>query len=158
MNTKTCTKCKVEKPESDFYQVRRAYKPVKLTARCKKCTCEVTAYSKKTEEAKASSKQASLRWKERNKDKIKNQVLKRTYGISLDEYNAMLSAQDNECAICEKEFANNQRRNLYVDHCHTSGIVRGLLCQKCNQGLGLFDDNKRFLKKAISYLERNENE
>jgi 23S rRNA G2069 N7-methylase RlmK/C1962 C5-methylase RlmI len=155
---KTCTKCKTEKLESDFYEVRRKNKPIKLTARCKKCTCEDTAYSKKSDLSRESSKRASMRWKQQNLERVKNKELERVYGISLDQYNAMLLVQEEKCAICEKEFANNQRRNLYVDHCHISGKVRGLLCQKCNQGLGLFDDNISFLEKAVSYLQRNKNE
>jgi hypothetical protein len=158
METRSCTKCKAIKPKSEFYEVRRKGKTVRLTARCKKCTCEDTAYAKKSEAAKLSSKQASMRWKQRNLEKVKNKELEREYGITLDDYQKLVENQNGKCGICEKEVANSKRKGLYVDHCHKSSKVRGLLCQKCNQGLGLFDDSIVFLAKAIQYLKRNEHE
>ena len=154
MIEKTCTKCLQSKPLDDFYKVKRKNKISAYIARCKKCTIEQTSYSNKSDTAKKSSRQASVRWKQKNKEKVKDYELLKTYGITLEDYNKFLSDQNYRCAICEKEFANNIRKDLYVDHCHSTMKVRGLLCQKCNMGLGLFDDNLFSLKKAISYLER----
>jgi len=50
----------------------------------------------------------------------------------------------------------NMLKNIHVDHNHTTGIVRGILCSKCNQGIGLFMENKNILKSAIEYLEKHE--
>lgn len=70
------------------------------------------------------------------------------YGITLDQYAAMLEAQNGLCALCE------QREPKHIDHCHETGRVRGLLCPSCNTALGKFDDNPALLRKAMSYLER----
>ena len=82
--------------------------------------------------------------------------MKRLYGITGLEYNTLLKKQEGVCAICGTSTPTlNQdetRPNLYVDHCHTSGAVRGLLCGKCNSGLGQFNDNPELLQAAINYL------
>src|SRR5262249_21807941 len=62
--------------------------------------------------------------------------LRRQYGISLDEYDAWVARQNGACAICKRKFD----KTLCVDHCHATGVVRGLLCRKCNTGLGCYDD------------------
>jgi hypothetical protein len=78
--------------------------------------------------------------------------LKRMYGMTLDEYDQMLAAQSNGCAICGKSPEENGKR-LAVDHNHNTGEVRGLLCQGCNTALGLLNDNPATLRLATSYLE-----
>ncbi|UOF77962.1 recombination endonuclease viI [Caudoviricetes sp.] len=77
--------------------------------------------------------------------------LMRRYGLSVDDYNDMLMAQSGGCAICGGQ--NIKGRRLAVDHDHATGKVRGLLCDKCNRGLGNFQDNIVYLKEAINYLE-----
>lgn len=74
-----------------------------------------------------------------------------TYNISMAEYKAMILKQDNKCAIC----GNTQNKALAVDHNHTTGEVRGLLCTSCNVGLGLFKDRIDLLLQAIEYLKKN---
>lgn len=76
----------------------------------------------------------------------------RAYGITLDEYKAMLAAQDGRCAICGAESSDASKRRLCVDHCHGTGRVRGLLCGKCNIGIGQFNHDVDLLTKAIGYL------
>jgi hypothetical protein len=93
-------------------------------------------------------------WRKRNPDKVKNSELKSMFGITLQEYNAMLEQQDNTCAIC-KNPETDENVSLAVDHCHTTGKVRGLLCSNCNRGLGLFRDLVGNLENAIKYLEEN---
>lgn len=78
--------------------------------------------------------------------------LRRLYGITLEEYDLMFSNQGGRCAICMKH-QDEFKKKLHVDHCHTTGKVRGLLCQKCNQGIGLFNDDKDLLIKASEYLK-----
>lgn len=81
----------------------------------------------------------------------------RNYGISLEEYNQLLEKQHNVCAICHlpEKAKNNQGeiRQLAVDHCHTTGKVRGLLCHSCNVLLGKAYDNVVILANAIEYLK-----
>lgn len=76
----------------------------------------------------------------------KNRRLLYKYGIDLDTYNNMLDSQDKKCVICK------QKLFLYVDHDHSTGKVRGLLCGQCNMGLGAFKDNIMTLQNAIDYL------
>ena len=77
------------------------------------------------------------------------------YGITLDDYAEMAESQDYKCAICGKHHNGDDDRLLAVDHCHSSGKVRGLLCMQCNVGLGNFNDDTDLIKKAIRYLEEN---
>ena len=71
-----------------------------------------------------------------------------SYGITLKEYNDLLIKQDYKCSICLKN------KKLVVDHCHTTGKVRGLLCSKCNTGLGFFDDSVDLLRKAANHVSQ----
>lgn len=75
--------------------------------------------------------------------------LKNRYSLSLEDYNKILTDQNGVCAICLQP----QKEKLHVDHCHTTNIVRGLLCGNCNRALGLMKDNIDFLSKAIKYLQ-----
>ncbi len=86
---------------------------------------------------------------QQKKDRKRNAVLMRTYGISLDDYKKIHSNQTGRCAICL-----NNLEKLHVDHCHITGKVRGLLCQKCNTVLGLVKEDAIVLKSVIDYLKR----
>jgi len=88
-------------------------------------------------------------WRADNPLRAKGYDLKRTFGISLDEYQAMLVEQDGKCAICGQK---DQWFSLAVDHCHGTKRVRGLLCSQCNRGLGLFRDKPELLENAARYL------
>ncbi len=79
--------------------------------------------------------------------------LKRNYNISVEEYNLLLKKQNGVCAICNKEC--RVRKYLAVDHSHSNGKKRGLLCNKCNVGLGAFMDSPELLTNAIKYLEEH---
>lgn len=76
---------------------------------------------------------------------------RRTFGISLEEHAAMLEAQGGRCAICRSDKPGGRGR-FAVDHCHSSGRVRGLLCVACNAGLGQFRDDPDLLRAAVAYL------
>ena len=78
----------------------------------------------------------------------------RTYGITLSEYAEMLSQQDGVCAICGSSGSGKDLDRLVVDHCHSTGKVRGLLCWPCNIGIGMFKDNEKLLNKVVSYLSK----
>lgn len=77
----------------------------------------------------------------------------KTYGITLDDYNAMFSAQGGKCAICNG--TNPSGKSLAIDHCHETGKVRALLCINCNIGIGNFKDNTETMLKAIEYLKKH---
>ena len=84
-----------------------------------------------------------------------NERLKYTFGITESDYYKMLNNQNGVCAICknpETKIIKDKVQRLSVDHCHTSGKIRGLLCDKCNHGLGMFRDNTEYMLSAIQYL------
>jgi hypothetical protein len=87
-------------------------------------------------------------------ERFKGYDLKKTFGITTAQYKGMLKAQKGVCAICgnPEEAKRHKNQRLAVDHCHTTGKIRGLLCSQCNHGLGSFRDNPDFLAKAISYV------
>ena len=74
------------------------------------------------------------------------------YGITIKQYNNMFEQQKGCCAICNNH-QSSLNRSLDIDHCHTTGKVRGLLCNKCNRGLGYFKDNIESIKKLLEYLK-----
>ncbi len=85
--------------------------------------------------------------------------LENKYGITYSEYLSMLESQDGVCSICgrpEKLLGKGGcTRPLNVDHCHTTGKVRGLLCASCNLALGNLEDSVDYLRAAIKYLEKS---
>ncbi|WEU68282.1 endonuclease [Escherichia phage vB_Ec_Tarrare] len=127
---KLCKKCNTVKPMDEFHN-KKGRKDGKAST-CKACV--------------------NNRVRPYDSEKNKNMHLKKLYGITLDEYNAMLEAQGHCCAICKGTEGMKLGRNMAVDHCHTTGKVRGILCSHCNRGLGFFKDNIESLKAAIKYL------
>lgn len=94
----------------------------------------------------------SKNWYSKNWHSVKETEKKKrvnSYGISVEEYDRAVVEQGNKCKICSTSFATVLPR---IDHCHKTGIVRGLLCNQCNAGLGMFRDNLSNLEKAIGYL------
>jgi len=71
------------------------------------------------------------------------------YGISLEEFDHLLTEQRGACAICGRTFD----RTPCIDHSHRTGKTRGLLCRKCNAGLGFYDDDPAFMGTAVAYLQ-----
>lgn len=115
--TKRCTLCKLVKPEEDFYRTKRS-----LHSRCRVCMS------------------ASARdWFANNPERVAARARRknlRQYGLTEASYAAMLAAQGGVCAICREP---QDFRALAVDHCHTTGRVRALLCCDCNLRLGWFE-------------------
>jgi len=90
--------------------------------------------------------------KEKRNEYSKVYHLKYCYGLTLEDYNRIHDTQNGCCAICGKHETKLNKR-LVVDHCHKTGKVRGLLCEKCNHGLGRFEDNLTIIENAITYLK-----
>ena len=91
---------------------------------------------------------------------LKRAYLKRNYGITLERYNELHDEQDGKCAICDGaettiHSKTGQPMLLAVDHDHSTGEIRGLLCQRCNRGLGLLRDSPDLLRRAADYLEKH---
>ena len=90
--------------------------------------------------------------KERIKQNLFKNKLKREYNLTIEDYSEFVGSQNGCCAICGRHQSIFGKK-LDIDHCHINGIVRGLLCNQCNQALGLFKDNIDILASAISYLQ-----
>ena len=78
--------------------------------------------------------------------------IEKNYGISFDEYLELIESQNNKCQICKYDLTPG--KNTHLDHCHTTGKIRGVLCSKCNTGIGQFNDSIALLKSAQNYLEK----
>ena len=95
-------------------------------------------------------------WRRKNPDKVQQKNRKRKmgyYGLSVDDFDILMEKQNNCCAICKKTCITG--RALAIDHDHNTNIVRGLLCNKCNQGLGFFNDSIDLLEGAVLYLKQH---
>lgn len=105
-------------------------------------------------ERKARHALRTARWMRENPERFANAnraaKLRRDYRITQEAADRMLTAQKDRCAICER--AIDTENPPRIDHCHTTGTVRGILCQRCNIGIGLFHDNVEWLERAIAYL------
>ena len=134
-NLRRCTKCGIEKPLSEFYKDKQ--KKDGLRPDCKVCNTTQCVN-------RAKANRESRNWNS----------LKHKTGLTKASYKNILDKQKGKCAICGKTISENGR-NLSVDHCHNTNIIRGLLCTKCNFGIGYFDDRKDLLEKAIHYLDNN---
>lgn len=80
--------------------------------------------------------------------------IKRRYGLTIEEYDRLLKAQNNKCAICGNTNDNKKPKKLCIDHNHKTGKIRGLLCDKCNTTLGRINDDISILSAMISYLNK----
>lgn len=98
----------------------------------------------------------AAKWRDKNPDRVLAAQLRRNYGISLEDFNRMLIAQGGCCAICgrRKGGSRNQGVRLHVDHDHATGKPRGLLCGRCNRGIGQLGDDPRRVRAALRYLQR----
>lgn len=117
-------------------------------------------YWKKQLPATETRKTDQKRWRELNPDKAKSLILKRQFGIVLNDYIEMFEKQGGKCYLCGtlgNVFSDkkNLSTTLAVDHCHKTGKIRKLLCYKCNTGLGLFKDNPSLLRRAAAYIKEH---
>jgi len=157
---KVCTKCGEKKLACEFFADKA--KKDGLSSSCKECINEYQRQYRKTKKHKKwfrkfmktdQYKNKSRKYWGKNKDKIRNRRIARVFGITTKDYDLMLESQGNRCAICDN--SQNGRR-FDIDHNHITGKVRGLLCVKCNIGIGLFDSDENgseILKKAVKYIE-----
>jgi len=82
-----------------------------------------------------------------------NRHLVREYGITIEDYEELYLRQGGKCGICDRTY--DGAKKLAVDHCHERNVVRGLLCENCNRGIGMFKDDIGRLKLAITYLKNS---
>ena len=95
-------------------------------------------------------------YRKRRPRNVRDTMLKRTYGITLAQWEGMYADQNGVCAICHTCEAEKSARyaNMCVDHCHDTGKVRGLLCNSCNRALGLMQDNIDSVARMVDYLRQ----
>lgn len=137
-------------------------KPRKVKPTCTFCETPLDDsnwYASMQKECSYSCKSCHRTRPSQNYEGNKDAKLKREFGISLTDYNAMLEAQNGVCAICDRpeKFSTKGKGSMAmaVDHCHKTDKIRGLLCLKCNRAIGLFEDSTDSLQKAIDYLKRH---
>lgn len=158
---KQCGRCKKHKPLSEFYTNKNIWV-------CKMCHREHAKCWR--DKNRKRCRITSALWRKNNPDKIASQyenykcrrreIRKRELygGMTESQYKKIFQQQNGACAICgriERVFQGKKRINLAVDHCHKTDTIRGLLCQRCNLAIGLFDDDLDVLASATSYLINN---
>lgn len=153
---KTCTKCLSSKEESEFSPRSDTGG---IVSACKLCACErqKTYYQKHREEKLSYNRSYYKDNREKFMEKnVKNRGKKsaarkaRIYGLSIEDLQRILSAQDGVCAICKTVGGKN---GLGVDHDHETGKVRALLCSNCNAAIGLLRDSSALAQEALAYLK-----
>jgi len=144
---KICKTCKTERPLQEFrrYSKHRAG----LKPNCIYClrSANRSYYNNNT----LKCNEACKRHYKQNPEYYKNKDLKKKFGISLEEWNQMFANQQGRCLICNIH-SDDLYKSLAVDHCHSTGAIRGLLCEPCNLAIGLLKENINSLKGAINYL------
>lgn len=167
MTTKVCYKCGKEQPVENFY-----YRSNHTERRndCKECVVESSRLWRvaHAERYRQMDKNRHVRSRDKRLEKERNCYKKyphrhrekhliKTFGMTQEEFNKIAATQGNVCAICGRPPANTTRynRHLRVDHAHTTGAIRGLLCNKCNLMLGLVNDSPTVLASAIEYLKKH---
>jgi len=145
---KTCNECEIEKPLEEFFK-DRASKDGHYTI-CKACKKALTL--KWRHENKDKYNQSMRKYRAEHKLYFRDKNLKRSYGITEDQYQQMLLKQDYQCWICHKIPDKRLKRPLAVDHCHKTKKVRALLCYGCNRALHTLEKDG-LLQRAFAYLE-----
>jgi len=140
MQTKYCPQCQEIKSTVLFY--RNSSNKQNCSAYCKVCQNKRTTLYVNAN-------------KEKMSPHLRRYSLKKRYGLSIEDYNTMLEKQNGVCAICKKP--NSTNKHFAVDHCHSTKKIRGILCDNCNKGLGVYHDDTSILQNAILYLENSKN-
>ena len=154
-----CSKCKAEKPIEEFRKRPNRPETGKRLGRCSPCReCE-KRYANSTHGRRlrnARTKKSRDRMREHNPEKLRAYERKnnlwRLYRIRPEVYNEMLTNQGGVCAICGEPPKKGRGKKLHVDHCHTTNVIRGLLCAGCNAAIGHFDEDPERMLKAVEYL------
>lgn len=163
MSVKKCRICGEWKPFDDFYRMagmrdghRNECKPCHLAEKKQRYQADPAKYKamvKRWQQANAERLNAyrrQLNATPERKRKQRDGYYRRTFGISADEFDAMLGSQGGGCAICG--VVPERAASLHLDHDHVSGDLRGILCLSCNQGVGKFRDDPALLERAATYV------
>lgn len=152
---KKCTKCGIEKSLTEFYPCNTGRKVRYLQGRCKVCAGVATREAERKRREKDPISFRALRRKRcadnavNIRESNRKCRLKTLYGLSLEEYDKMVELQNGRCAICDRP-----SRRFCIDHDHSTGKIRSLLCNNCNRGIGYLKDSFQFCIRAASYLRK----
>jgi len=153
--SKTCNRCQRLLPFESFNKNRTF--PDGLQPYCREChkahNADLYQRNKVNPSWVAKAKERRKKWHQKNG---RSAALRKLYGITVQQYEAASEAVGGLCEICGEKCVTG--KTLAVDHDHETGAVRGLLCRKCNSGLGLFNDSTELLKAAAEYLIRSGSE
>lgn len=151
-NMKHCKKCNETKSVDDFHRDKTATDG--RTSYCKECQKAKSRANYKANPERAKEYERNRRQDDPDRDRRQN--YRRKYGITLEQYNVMLEAQNGVCAVCQQPERRAETSNLAVDHCHETGEVRGLLCSNCNRALGLLADDPKRITALADYLTKSD--
>ena len=148
---KKCYSCEKTKTINEFSIQKNT--TGKRFSDCKACRAEKSKRWRLKNVERTKDIQRKYRKSNPEKMALKNRTmaLKRFYGLTVEEYNARLDSQSGACAICGTDTPQGRGR-FHVDHDHKTNQVRGLLCHRCNAGMGHFADNPELMIKAVDYL------
>jgi hypothetical protein len=166
-SSKRCRVCGEIKPLDDFYETAGMADGHRHD--CK--VCNLAAKKARTALNPQANRDRVVRWQQQNRERYlakqreyaesgrkkavdRRSYLKRTYGLTVEQYRAMLETQGGVCAICKQPRPEN--RTLHVDHDHGTGEIRGLLCFRCNNALGDFEEQYQLFQRAANYLDRDD--
>lgn len=152
---KKCRKCGHLKPVTSFHKNGYRRKDGTSATRNDCKACNKKAHDKYVEKNREDlNSYMRDRYSQEEKIRIRAYGLKRMYGLSLDAYEELLIKQKYKCAVCEID-QKSYKRPFDVDHDHSTGIIRGLCCMRCNRAMGLFKDDPKITQRATNYLMKN---
>lgn len=150
-----CIHCGVDLTDNNWNETKRRYSNYS----CASCSNRI-AREQRAANVEHARKLDRARWatltperRDRKRETDRERRLRLAFGMDIMDYETRLAGQEYMCAICESDSPGETETHFYVDHCHTTGTVRGLLCNSCNLMLGKAKDNIRILQRAITYLE-----
>lgn len=146
-NMLQCPKCLRYLPRTTEY-FRLGSKPDTFRACCRKCHSAAVCRRQKEKSEQINTYQQKWRKTDAGQQAARRRVLRR-YGLTLEDYDALVTRQGGGCAICGGQ---PTRSYFDVDHDHYTQQVRGLLCHRCNIAIGTFSDNPDLITKALAYL------
>jgi len=149
---KQCNKCKEVKVLAEF--TLKKHIKSGFGARCKACTNKMCNTWNGNNRDRVNTLQRK-RYKDDNGEGQKNSDLIMRYGITLEQYNQMFKDQEGKCGICLRERSQFSKR-FDVDHSHTTGKVRGLLCRACNLAFGYLNENLKVITRMAEYAEKHQ--
>lgn len=151
---KSCSVCDEKKNLNCFY--KRAMSSDGLTSACVECIRKNVKHNAKVyyqnNKEKISKRQKKYNQSLKGIQKSRHRFLMKTYGISLNQYNVMIKEQNHKCKVCGLDEIDAGKNGLHVDHNHTTGQVRALLCSGCNTALAILEGKSEIVAKLYDYL------